>query len=107
MAGGVARDGWWMLGTGRERLLRRGVPGTGVVKKFRFTTEAADITLEVRVEGREPYDVQGLFTVEGRPEVAPGDVVPVRVHPKKPKRVAIDWNAVDDSSGDGGVSFRG
>jgi hypothetical protein len=98
MPSGVKRD-WF-----RKRLLRTGVPATALVKSVEgFSGEAGSgmrqlaWLLEVRVEGREPYELQGLLT--GPPDttsrIAPGDVVPVRVHPRKPKRVAIDWPAME------------
>jgi hypothetical protein len=109
MPGGWQRDGWWPAGIGRGKLLRKGVPGTAAIKKFEKLWgegehNQADMTLEVRLEGREPYDVQGCFSfedavpaVQGTPNGArildPGSVVAVRVHPRKRKKVAIDWKA--------------
>jgi len=109
MKGGWQRDGWWPAGIGREKLLRQGVPGTAVIKKFdQLSGEGevnnADITLEVRMDGAEPYDVQGCFSFadavpyihnspNGAQIVQPGSVVQVRVHPRKPKKLAIDWKA--------------
>ena len=102
MHGGVARDGWHAIGLGYKKLLRDGTPGTAVVKSFYEMDEASnignaqhDFTLEVSVDGQAPYELQGLFRIPAKlvGSVGPGDVVPVRVHPKDPKKVAIDWKS--------------
>ena len=102
MHGGVARDGWHAIGLGYKKLLRDGTPGTAAVKSFYEMDEASNIgnaqhefTLEVSVEGQAPYELQGLFRIPAKlvGSVGPGDVVPVRVHPKDPKKVAIDWKS--------------
>ena len=107
MPGGFQRDWWWVIG-GRKKLLRDGTPGTAVIKNFEFMVgdgeaSQADMTLEVRVDGREPYELQGCFSYDGAAAAgrragtnlagmtAPGSLVAVRVHPRKRKRVAIDW----------------
>jgi hypothetical protein len=102
MHGGVARDGWHAIGLGYKKLLRDGTPGTAVVKDFYEMDEASTIgnaqhefTLEVTVVGQAPYELQGLFRIPAKlvGSVGPGDVVPVKVHPKEPKKVAIDWKS--------------
>jgi hypothetical protein len=107
MPGGWARDGWWPASIGRKKLLREGIAATALVKAYEQmpgpeSGNEADMTLEVRVPGREPYELQGLFKRNGAAEAVhragrrvyePGSVLPVRVHPKNPKRVAIDWDA--------------
>ena len=114
MRGGVARDGWHGLGLGRKKLLRDGIAATAVVKSFYEMDDAStfgnaqhDFTLEVRVEGREPYEVQGLFKIPAKlvGTVGPGEVVPVRVHPSEPARVAIDWDGWEPS-GTGGAGIE-
>lgn len=109
--GGVGRDGWYPLGAGRRKLLKKGKPGQAVIKRVYWMSdhgnesiqstigagnERHDLTLEVHVDGRDPYEVQGLFRVPVRrfDVVAPGLTVPVKVHPSKPDRVAVDWDAL-------------
>ena len=100
MPGGLARDGWYPVGLGRGKLLRSGVVGEATVKNFQVMPaedgrlgKQNDFTLEIRVPGSAPYELQGLFRipVELIGSVGVGTVVPVRVHPSKPNRVAIDW----------------
>lgn len=100
MPGGMARDGWYPAGLGRGKLLRAGVIGEATVKNFQVMPAQDghpgtqnDFTLEIRVPGGAPYELQGLFRipVELISSVGTGAVVPVRVHPSKPTRAAIDW----------------
>jgi hypothetical protein len=107
MHGGVARDGWHAIGLGYKKLLKQGKPATALVKSFYEMDEASnignaqhDFTLEVRVDGREPYELQGLFRIPAKlvGSVGPGTVVPVKVHPSDPNKVAIDWKAWDASA---------
>ena len=64
-------------------------------------TRAYLLTLEVRMSGREPYDVSGRFDVPRKAEnlgffdiankLQPGIELPVRVDPSDPDNVAVDW----------------
>ena len=64
-------------------------------------TRAYRLTLEVRVPGREPYDVSGRFDVPKKAEnlsffdtanpLKPGIELPVRVDPNDPETVAVEW----------------
>ena len=102
-SGGMTRDGWYLMGFGTKKLLRDGVAMPAVVRKIRSMTEDAswDVTLEVQPPGGAPYEVQGLFQVAGDlvGDATPGVTVPVKVHPSKPMRVAIDWDAWRASRG--------
>jgi hypothetical protein len=102
MPGGVARDGWYPIGIGRTKLLREGVAATAELEQIvsmddenSFGNAQYDVTINVRPAGGQPYDVQGLFRVPVRllSRIDPPLTVPVKVHPTKPKRVAIDWDA--------------
>ena len=102
MPGGVARDGWYMIGIGKKKLLRDGVAGSAVIKSFYTMDEASnignaqhDFTLEITVPGQAPYELQGLFRIPVRliPVVDVGTTVPVKVHPSNPKKAVIDWEA--------------
>jgi hypothetical protein len=65
-------------------------------------TRAYQFTLEVRVPGRDPYEVSGRFDVPRKAEnvgpfdrgnaLKPGVELPVRVDPGDPSAVAIDWD---------------
>jgi hypothetical protein len=107
MHGGVARDGWHAIGLGYKKLLKQGTPATALVKSFYVMDDESTIgnaqhefTLEVRVDGQAPYDLQGLFRIPVKliGEVGAGIVVPVKVHPSDPKKVAIDWKSWDASA---------
>ncbi len=117
MHGGVGRDGWYPLGAGRKKLLKNGTPAQAVVKSVYWMQDAEDsaplgsmgignerhdLTLEVHAHGGEPYEVQGLFRIPVRllDRVVEGMTVPVKVHPSKPDRVAVDWEAFVDAGGD-------
>ena len=95
-SGGVRRDGWYWGGVGTKKLLRKGVAAEAVIRKIQPMSEDAafDVTLEVHPSGGAPYEVQGLFGVADDlfRQATPGVTVPVKVHPSKPKRVAIDWD---------------
>jgi hypothetical protein len=102
VSGGVARDGWYMIGIGKKKLLRDGVPGTAVIKDFTWMGEASnvgnaqhDFTLEITLDGKPPYELQGLFRIPVRliERVTVGMTVPVKVRPDNPKKAAIDWDA--------------
>ena len=102
--GGVARDGWYFIGIGYKKLLNKGTPAVALVKSFYEMDEAStsgnaqhDFTLEVRVDGRDPYELQGLFRIPAKlvGRVGPGTLLPAKVHPSDPKKVAIDWDRWD------------
>ena len=106
-SGGLARDGWYVIGIGKKKLLRDGLPGTGQVVHFKEMDEASnignaqhDFKLLITVEGKQPYELQGLFRIPARlVEVVQADmVVPVRVHPKNQNKAAIDWDAWEDAA---------
>lgn len=106
MQGGMARDGWYLLGLGKRKLLRDGVAGEATVIHFYEMDEASnignaqhDFELEIRVPGKEPYKLQGLFRIPVKlmHAVGPGTIVPVKVHPSNPKRAVIDWEHFDAS----------
>ena len=109
MSGGVNREGWHAMGVGRDKLLREGKAGHAVIQKLDIGADSNDCTLEVHVDGSAPYIVQGLFSIPGNVAdgVSPGMTVPVKVHPQKPKRVAIDWDAWQVDGGEGGFRASG
>jgi hypothetical protein len=110
MQGGVARDGWYPLGLGKRKLLSDGVAGEATVLHFYEMDEASnvgnaqhDFKIEIRVPGREPYELQGLFRIPVKliDFVGPGTVVPVKVHPSDPKRAVFDWEHFEPSTATG------
>ena len=102
MAGGLKRDGWYVIGIGRKKLLRNGRSGTALVKKVHDSSEATTEwrqfawELEIHVDGATPYRVDGLLSgpVTKVRNVNAGSEIPIKVHPTKPGRVAIDWDAI-------------
>jgi hypothetical protein len=87
--------------TATDRLLREGVAGqatiTGLTQAGMYLNNNPRIKMELLVEppGRPAYAAQHSEFVPlillGR--LAPGAVLPVRVDPAAPQRVAIDWSA--------------
>ena len=67
-----------------------------------FGTRAYSLTLEVRLAGREPYEVTGMFDVPKKAEnlnffdtantLKPGIELPVRVDAADAAKVAVDWD---------------
>ena len=105
-SGGLARDGWYAIGIGKKKLLRDGVPATAKVVDFTEMDEASnignaqhDFTLLITVPGQAPYELQGLFRIPARlvEAVQAEMLVPVKVKPGDPKKVAIDWDAWEDA----------
>ena len=72
-------------------------------------TRAYWLTLEVRVPGREPYEMTGRFDVPRKAEnvsflstankLQPGLELPVRVGADNPESVAVDWDRFLDAPG--------
>ncbi len=114
----------------RDRILEGGIEGTAVIRESeRFGNESANsgepwpweitlnvigsrryrLRLEVRLPGREPYEVEGPFKVPRRAEnvsmfnigrVLPqGLELPVRVDPGDEVAVQVDWDRFLASAG--------
>jgi hypothetical protein len=87
-----------------ERLREVGIPGTAKIISMSDTgitvnqNPVAGFTLEVSVEGREPYqvDIRQLLSRLMTGAVLPGMTVPVLVDPDKPNRVAISGSPDPD-----------
>src|SRR5688500_19152281 len=72
-------------------------------------THAYWLTLEVRIPGREPYEVSGQFDVPKKAEnisffdtanaLKPGIELPVRVDANDGAKVAVDWDRFLASTG--------
>lgn len=90
-----------MLGANR-RLVTNGIPGTAIVLAVSDTgttinnvNAVLDVRLQVTLPGQAPYETQAEVIL-GRMSwgaLQPGMTVAVKVDPKNPMKVAIDWNA--------------
>jgi hypothetical protein len=101
-----------------RKLLKNGARGTATVleldeKALRRhqieSTERVNLKLKLRVDvdGIEPYETEGQFWVHTSRLTGPGQELPVAVDPKKPKKLAIDWNQppAGIGGGTGGVEI--
>lgn len=84
-----------------RKVLRKGVPGTGTIiamsdRDSGSSSQNVAMTLQVRVEGMTPYEVEDQWMVSARQTLGFGMELPVRVDREKPQRVAIDWDAAAD-----------
>jgi len=96
-------------------LERQGLRGTAVVQSRRWDSTAGDdelidtllirsashkIDLEVHVDGRAPYRVQGTFKVPRKFwKIARGVELPVLVDPERAERIMIDWDGFEAAGG--------
>ncbi len=90
----------WTLGpeVARRRLLESGEPAEATILQVTDTGVTMNniypvvkVLLEVRPQGRPPYQVETRMTVNrvDIPQVQPGTVVPVKIDPRSQKRVAV------------------
>lgn len=85
---------------GNARLVASGIPGTALVLDVRDTgvtinqvNAVLEARLQVTIPGQAPYETTAEVTL-GRMSwgaLQPGMTVAVKVDPKRPERVAIDW----------------
>lgn len=80
-----------------RRVLKTGIAGKARVASFRMprgiANENIPMTLEVYVEGRAPYLVEGQWWLNRKDRIGSGLELPVRVDRDDPDKVAIDWKA--------------
>ena len=90
----------WTLGpeVARRKLLESGEPAEATILKVTDTGVTMNniypvvkVLLEVRPQGRPPYQVETRMILSrvDIPQVQPGTVVPVKIDPRSPKRVAV------------------
>ena len=82
-----------------RRVLKHGVPGRATVIAASVPSRDASmfnmaLTLQVFVEGRTPYEVEGQWMVKASDTEALSGSIPVKVDPDEPDKVAIDWDAL-------------
>jgi len=82
-----------------RRILKDGVAGTAEVLRLGYqygqsSLSNRQLTLRVQVPGQDPYEVDGQWMVRGKfvDRIRRGNVIPVKVDPERPSRVAIDWD---------------
>lgn len=84
-----------------RKILKKGLPGTGTIVSMSMPDGGASsqniaMTLQIRVEGMSPYEVQDQWMVSSKHTIGFGMELPVKVDPEKPQKVAIDWDAARD-----------
>jgi hypothetical protein len=98
----MLQEGGLMLNPFTHRkLLRKGVPGTGTIVAMSDRSPGASsqnvaMTLQIRVEGMSPYEVEDQWMVSAGRTLGFGMELPVKVDRDKPQKVAIDWEAAGD-----------
>ncbi len=80
-----------------RKILKKGRPGRATILAMSTPARGASssnvaFTLRVEVEGLPPYEVEDQWMVSSRVTLGYGASLPVRVDPKDPQRVAIDWD---------------
>lgn len=84
-----------------RKILKKGVPGTGTIVAMSAREPGASsqnvaMTLQIRVEGMSPYEVEDQWMVSSKHALGFGMALPIKVDPNKPQKVAIDWDAAKD-----------
>ena len=82
-----------------RRVLKHGTPGRATIVAASVPARGASMfnmamTLQVYVEGRSPYEVEGQWMVKASDTEALSGSIPVKVDPDEPDKVAIDWDAL-------------
>jgi len=86
-----------------RKILKKGTPGTGTIvamsnREAGSSTQNVAMTLQIRVEGMSPYEVEDQWMVSSRHTLGFGMELPVKVDRDKPQKVAIDWDAAGDQN---------
>ncbi len=81
-----------------RKILKKGTPGTATIVSMSMPDAGASsqniaMTLQVFVEGMNPYEVEDQWMVSSKDTLGFGMQLPVKVDPDKPEKVAIDWDA--------------
>ena len=82
-----------------RRILKKGTPGRATIVAASVPARDASmfnmaLTLQVFVEGRTPYEVEGQWMVKASDIEALSGSIPVKVDPDDPEKVEIDWDAL-------------
>jgi hypothetical protein len=83
-----------------RKILKKGTPGTATIVAMSMpeagaSTQNIAMTLQVRVEGMNPYEVEDQWMVNRKHTIGFGVELPVKVDRDNPQKVAIDWDAAD------------
>ena len=86
-----------------RKILKKGTPGTGTIiamsaREPGASSQNVAMTLQIRVEGMSPYEVEDQWIVSARHALGFGMELPIKVDRDKPQRVAIDWDAAEDQN---------
>jgi hypothetical protein len=82
-----------------RRILKKGTPGRAMIVAASVPARGASMfnmamTLQVFVEERAPYEVEGQWMVKASDTEALAGSIPVKVDPDEPDKVAIDWDTL-------------
>lgn len=82
-----------------RKVLKEGIPGQATIVAIgaldrNSTTFNLPMTLQVYVEGRTPYEVEGQWWVKAKDASGLSGTIPVKVDREDPQKVAIDWEGV-------------
>jgi hypothetical protein len=80
-----------------RRILKDGTPGRATIVAASVPARGASMfnmamTLQVYVEGKTPYEVEGQWMVKASDTEALSGSIPVKVDLEEPDKVAIDWD---------------
>jgi hypothetical protein len=80
-----------------RKILKKGMPGRGTIVAMGALDRDASsfnlpMTLQIRVEGLAPYEVEDQWMVNRKSTLGFGIELPVKVDRNDPSKVAIDWD---------------
>lgn len=81
-----------------RKILKKGIAGQATIQSMTTPARGAakynlGMTLHVFVEGMTPFEVQDQWIVSAKTPIGFGMTLPVKVNPKDPMEVAVDWDA--------------
>jgi hypothetical protein len=81
-----------------RKILKKGISGQARIQAMTMPPRGAakfnlGMTLQVFVEGRNPYEVEDQRLVSAKMPLGFGMVLPVKVDRDDQQRIAIDWDA--------------
>jgi hypothetical protein len=95
-----------------RRILKKGIAGRARIEAMTMPPRGAakfnlGMTLQVHVAGQPPYEVQDQWIVSAKTPLGFGMVLPVKVDPNDPQRVAVDWGAHVEAAAEADQVHRG
>lgn len=79
------------------RLLAEGMPGKAIIREMGTPERGSTwfnlmLDLEVHPRTRDPYRVANEYLVPQAAHLEPGTELPVKIDPRDPAKIAIDWD---------------